>query len=258
LNNNVAEFATLAVAIEPVVEPEPTLTVPFEIVNTPVNVFAPVSVSVPVPCLVNFPAVPEMMPAKVVEALPAVVSVLVNVPAPRVIDAAASLVVDVSIDATVSLNVARSNVPAFPTTTADESEMRSAAANAIVPVETVVEPVYVFTPDSVSVPVPLPPLVRPTPPDITPEIVAVVEFATCTVEAAAIATVPDNSPAAVKYTAPAEDAPVPEIVNGSADVTAPAISNVAPELTVVAPAVVPNAVAFEIFTVPAEIVVAPV
>ena len=115
-------------------------------------------------------------------------------------------------------------------------------------------------PVNVRVPVPVPPLVSANPPDTTPDTVAVVEFATCNVELAANATVPDNVPAAEKFTAPADDTPVPEIVNGSADVTPAATSNVAPDDTVVpCPAAEPpSADASEIFTVPAEIVVAPV
>ena len=70
-------------------------------------------------------------------------------------------------------------------------------------------------------------------------------------------------PAAEKFTAPADDTPVPEIVRGSADDTAPATSNVAPLATVVVlrvnPSVVsPSAFALVIFTVPAEIAVVPV
>ena len=80
-------------------------------------------------------------------------------------------------------------------------------------------------------------------------------------ESADIATVPDNVPAAEKFTAPADDTPVPEIVNGSADDTAPATSNVAPLATVVVEYVLPflpSASALVIFTVPAEIAVVPV
>ena len=112
-----------------------------------------------------------------------------------------------------------------------------------------------------SVPVPVPPLVSALLPEMTPEIVPVVEFATCTVESAAKATVPDKVPAAEKFTAPADDTPAPEIVNGSADVTAPATSNVAPADTVVVEYVLPflpRPSAFVIFTVPADIAVVPV
>ena len=111
-----------------------------------------------------------------------------------------------------------------------------------------------------SVPVPVPPLVSALLPEMTPEIVPVVEFATCTVESAPKATVPDKVPAAEKFTAPADDTPVPEIVNGSADVTAPATSSVAPFETVVPcdadeP---PSDEAWVIFNVPADTVVVPV
>ena len=62
----------------------------------------------------------------------------------------------------------------------------------------------------------------------------------------------------VNLIAPPEETPVPAIVMGSATVIAPEISRAAPELTVVAPAVVPSPVAVLIATVPAEIVVDPV
>ena len=115
------------------------------------------------------------------------------------------------------------------------------------PAETTVLPEYVLTPETDSVPAPA--LVRfIEAPEMIPEIVPVV--ATCTVESAAIATVPDNVPAAEKLTAPADDRPAPEIVSGSADVTAAATSNVAPEDTVVAPAAVPRPVALDNTTVP--------
>jgi len=100
---SVPEFTTLAVSIEPVVDPAPTLTVPAETVSAPVNELAPESVSVPVPCLVSFPPDPDTMPAKVVDALPAEVSVLVTEPEPSEMLAAESLELDVAIDATVSL-----------------------------------------------------------------------------------------------------------------------------------------------------------
>ena len=68
-------------------------------------------------------------------------------------------------------------------------------------------------------------------PDTIPLSRAVVDDATANVEFAAIATVPDNVPAPVKLMAPA-DAPAPEMVNGSGEVTAPT-SSVAPSATVV-------------------------
>ena len=55
-------------------------------------------------------------------------------------------------------------------------------------------------------------------PLITPETVA--SAAALTVASAAIVTVPERVAAAENFTAPADDTPVPEIVNGSADVTA--------------------------------------
>ena len=94
-------------------------------------------------------------------------------------------------------------------------------------------------------------------PDTIPLSRAVVEDATAIVESAAIATVPDNVPAAEKFTAPADETPVPEIVNGSADVTAPT-SRVAPASTVVPALALPSALAWVTFNVPFEIVVRPV
>ena len=159
----VPEFATLCDAIEPVEPPAPTLTVPAEIVSTPSNVFAPDKVKMPVPVFVNAPVSEpsEITPAKVVLDVPPAVSV----PAPSVIAALVSLVVDVAIDATVSLNPARLNVALLLTTTADELEIRSAAPSATVPADTVVVPVYVLLPDNVRLPGPN--FVRP------PDVVAI-------------------------------------------------------------------------------------
>ena len=226
LNNNVAEFTTLAVAIDPVVEPAPTLTVPAEIVSAPVNVLAPLKVKVPEPVFVKA-LLPDITPLNVVDELsPPAVNVLAASD-PRLIEPAPS------IEPTVSLRLARLNVAPDATDTADEFEMRSSAdPSASVPTEIVVAPVYEFAPVKVNVPVPVPPLVSAKPPEITPEIVAVVELATCTVALAPRATVPDNVPAEEKFTAPADEAPVPEIVNGSAEVTDPATSSVAPDTEV--------------------------
>ena len=99
--------------------------------------------------------------------------------------------------------------------------------------------------------------VKPNEPEMTPEMVASTPSATCTVELAVIATVLERVPAAVKLTAPAVDAPVPAMFNGSAAVTAAATCSVAPEDTVVAPALEPNAFAVVIETVPLSMVVAP-
>ena len=95
-------------------------------------------------------------------------------------------------------------------------------------------------------------------PDTIPLSRAVVDDATETVELAAIATVPDNVPAAEKFTAPADETPVPEIVNSSADVTAAPTSRVAPASTVVPVLALPSALAWVTFNVPAETVVVPV
>ena len=64
--------------------------------------FTPDSVSVPVPCFVRLPLLPEMLPAKVASELPAVVSVFVGDPV--VLKVMVELVPspDVAIDATVS------------------------------------------------------------------------------------------------------------------------------------------------------------
>ena len=98
---------------------------------------APESVSVPVPDLAIAPVAPEMTPAKVVF----VVSPEVSVPEPRVIAAAVSLVVEVAIEATVSLKFARLNVALLLTTSADIFAILSFAPSASVPAETVVAPV---------------------------------------------------------------------------------------------------------------------
>jgi len=167
LKMSVPELTTLDVAIEPIPEPAPTLTVPFEMVNGPSNVFVPVSVSVPVPCLVTEPdaeAESEMMPENVLTALPASVNVLFVEPV--VLSAIAPAP---SIDATVSSKLARSNVADAETETAEEFEIRSAAPSVRVPAEIVVAPVYVFVdePERVNV-VPLPAFVSPPLPLTTP------------------------------------------------------------------------------------------
>jgi hypothetical protein len=106
----------------------------------------------------------------------------------------------------------------------------------------------------------VPPFDKPKLPDTTPDIVPVVEFATCTVASADNATVPDNVPAAEKFTAPADNKPAPAIVNGSAELKEPlpATWSVAPLATVVAPAIVPREVLLLITTVPLLMLVAPV
>ena len=121
-------------------------------VVAPLYVLIPDKVKIPVPVFVNAPVSEpsEITPAKVVLDVPPAVSV----PAPSVIAASVSLVVDVAIDATVSLNPARLNVALLLTMTADELEIRSAAPSATVPADTVVVPVYVLLPDNVNVPEP--------------------------------------------------------------------------------------------------------
>ena len=122
------------------------------------------------------------------------------------------------------------NVPELATFPAAIDPAVAPAPTRTVPAEIVRSPVKVFSPVSVRTADPV--LVSPIEtPEMTPEIVPPAEaFA---VESAAKATVPDKVPAAEKFTAPADDTPAPEIVNGSADVTAPATSSVAPSETVV-------------------------
>ena len=126
-----------------------------------------------------------------------------------------------------------------------------------VPAVIVVPPEYVLVFVISSVPVPSFVSIIELP-DTIPLIRAVVDDATETVELAAIATVPDNVPAAEKFTAPADETPVPEIVNGSVDVTAAPTSRVAPASTVVPVLALPSALAWVTFNVPVETVVVPV
>jgi len=109
--------------------------VPFEIVNTPVNVFPPLKVKVPEPVFVTA-LLPDITPLYVVDVLsPPAVNVLAASD-PRLIEPAPA------IEPTVSLRLARSNVAPDATDTADEFEMRSSAdASASVPAEIVVAPV---------------------------------------------------------------------------------------------------------------------
>ena len=152
------------------------------------------------------------------------------------------------------------NVPEFATFPVAIDPAVEPAPTRTVPAEIVRSPVKVFSPVNVSTAEPV--LVSPIElPEMTPEIVPPAE--SFTVELAERATVPDNVPAAEKFTAPAADTPVPAIVSGSADVTAPATSSVAPSDTVVVLRVVPSAVspsalASVILTTPVEIVVVPV
>jgi len=122
----------------------------------------------------------------------------VSVAAPSVIDAAVSLVVEVAIDATVSLNPARLKVALLLTTTAEELLIRSLALpSASVPADTVVVPVYELSADKVRVPVPC--LVSPIDvPEITPDIEPDFVDATFTDDVAPIATVPESEPLSEK------------------------------------------------------------
>ena len=99
---------------------------------------------------------------------------------------------------------------------------------------------------------PLPVLVRPYPPDTTPDSVNCVP-ATLAALSALMVTVPD------KLLVPVEVATVPPLsVMASAPTAAPRRSRVAPLATVVPAAVVPNPDAFVMAKAPAETVVAPV
>ena len=149
------------------------------------------------------------------------------------------------------------NVPEFSTFPAAIDPAVAPAPTRTVPAEIVRSPVKVFSPVSVRMADPV--LVIPIElPEMTPEIVAPAE--SFTVELAERATVPDKVPAAEKFTAPADDTPVPEIVSGSADVTAPATSSVAPSETVVPcpEEEPPNPEPLLNFRVPVEMVVVPV
>jgi hypothetical protein len=87
--------------------------------------------------------------------------------------------------------------------------------------------------------------------------VAVFPDATWIVASPESVTVPDHPLVSAKFSAPADDAPVPAIVTYSPTVTPADTASVAPLDTVVAPSVVPTAAAFEIVSVPADTVVAP-
>ena len=150
------------------------------------------------------------------------------------------------------------NVPEFATFPVAIDPAVEPAPTRTVPAEIVRSPVKVFSPVNVSTAEPV--LVSPVElPEMTPEIVAPAE--SFTVEFAERAIVPDNVPAAEKFTAPAADTPVPAIVSGSATVLEVAISSVAPLVTVVderVPAFSPRPVPLETFNVPAETDVLPV
>ena len=122
----------------------------------------PDSVRVLLPDLTTEPPEPEIIPANVVSAVPPAVSV----PAPSVIAALESLVVDVAIDATVSSKPARLNVPLLPTSNAEVLAIVFEAPSASTPADAVVAPVYELLPDNVNVPDPA--FVKPLLPDIAP------------------------------------------------------------------------------------------
>jgi hypothetical protein len=253
-------------------------------VVAPLYVLMPDKVNVPVPVFVNAPVSEpsEITPAKVVLGVPPAVSV----PEPSVIAASASLVVDVAIDATVSLNPARLNVALLLTTTADELEIRSAAPSATVPADTVVVPVYVLLPDNVNVPAPdfarppdvvaIAPLIVEVPTESTvsvyvfpvkpPDNVKDEPVSICTSDAANIVTAPEIVfvPLVLRIAPTSADdsvTPSPLTSIGSATVTPFEIDNVASFATVVLPRVLPlspSAVLLLIATTPVEIVVLPV
>jgi hypothetical protein len=143
----------------------------------------------------------------------------------------------------------------------------------------VVEPVYVLVPDIVSVPaldlvkvpvpiatapeivvVPMPSTVRFVfVPDTPFDKVKVDDASTWISDAPPKLTTPEIvfEPAVLR-SAPADDEPVPVMVIGSPSEIPPDTANVPPSETVVAPAGVPSAVAFDTASVPTETVVAPV
>ena len=140
------------VATLPVVPPEPSWTVPPEMVRVPVKVVSPVSVSTPVPVFVSFPPLPEISPAYVVDALlPPTVKVFDSEPVPSEIVA----VEPPAIDATVSEKPPRFHVAPLVTVTAVESDRTPAAPCCRVPALIVVVPVYEFTPERSNVPEPV-------------------------------------------------------------------------------------------------------
>ena len=149
------------------------------------------------------------------------------------------------------MDLLKMSVPEFTTLDVSIDPVVDPAPTLTVPAEIVSAPVKVFVPDNVKVPAPV--FVRPRDvPETTPDRIPFFELATCTVESAAMATVPESVADAVKFSTPADDTPVPEIVNGSAELKEPlpATCRVAPLATVVAPAAVPREVLLLITTVP--------
>ena len=233
--------------------------------------------------MVSLPFVPSITPANVVVSLPAVVSVFVALVVLSVILAAESVVSEVAIDATVSSNPLRSKIALFAMDTADESEIRPPAVpNFKVPTDTVVAPLYVFTPDKVNVPSPdfvrppvvvaIAPLIVEVPTESTvrvrvspvkpPDNVNDEPVSICTSELANNVTAPEIVlvPLVLRI-APTLEVPAPVISIGSKTVTPFEIDNVALFSTVVlprVPAFSPSAVLLLIATTPVEIVVLPV
>lgn len=97
--------------------------------------------------------------------------------------------------------------------------------------------------------VPSPDFVRAKAPETTPDKVAVLVDATWIVESELIAIAPDIVAVLVKFTAPADDAPPPLIVSGSAEVK-PVLTNVAPDATVVPALDAPSAAALDMVREP--------
>lgn len=133
----------------------------------------------------------------------------------------------------------------FPTTT--------------VPAKRVNPPLKVLFPERVRLPVPA--LVRVRAPPLSPiapdNVIAPAEVPTLELAAKVTAPLKLDAPAPELTKAPALEIPVPLIVTASAPIVRPLRSKAAPELTVVPPAVVPNAELSPSFTVPALIVVVP-
>ena len=131
------------------------------------------------------PPVPVIMPLNVVDELS---------PPPVSRPEPSEIVPAPAKEPTMSSNVARLSVASALTLTADVSAILFAAASASVPAETVVVPVYVLVDAPENVRVPVPTLVKLNPPEMTPDMVAIILSATCTVDAALIVTAPLSVP----------------------------------------------------------------
>ena len=143
-------------------EPEKMIFPPFTTV-APVVVLFPLKVSSPTPSFVN-PPVPVITPLKVLFAA----VILFRFPLPMLIVPAPA------IEPSVSLKLFIAKVAPPATDRLETSANRSAAPKVNVPSFTVVEPVYVFAPERISLPAPVFERFLPAP-EITPEIVPISE-----------------------------------------------------------------------------------